>query len=104
MKKDYDITLLTKERNTHWQLGYCRTNVIQIKNKIMRDKHYKLYSYRLSETTKENITDLHRDTELSYNLLFANMIKHYIKKKITKKNKNYNALTDPCPDELPDFE
>ena len=69
----------------------------------MLDKHYKLYSYRLNEVTKENIKTLHRETELSYNLLFANMIKHYIKKKINKKNENYSSLIDALPTELPDF-
>lgn len=69
----------------------------------MHDQHYKAYSYRLSETTKENLSHLRHDSELSYNLLFANMIKHYIQKKINKKNKYYKSLVDSLPKDIPYF-
>ena len=46
----------------------------------MHDKHYPLVSYRLSEKTINKIKMLHKETGLTYNLLFVEMIKRYIRK------------------------
>lgn len=62
----------------------------------MHDKHYPLVSYRLNDKTKQNIKNLHRTTGLTYNLLFVDMIKKYLKKK-TKVNDN-------LPESIPNFD
>lgn len=62
----------------------------------MHDKHYPLVSYRLNDKTKQNINNLHRTTGLTYNLLFVDMIKKYLKNK-TKANNN-------LPDSIPNFD
>lgn len=46
----------------------------------MRNMHYKPISFRLSEKTVENLKKIHRETGLSYNLLFSEMIRSYFKK------------------------
>jgi len=46
----------------------------------MHDKHYPLISYRLSEKTINNLKMLHKEMGLTYNLLFSEMIKRYIRK------------------------
>lgn len=57
----------------------------------MHDKHYKVSSYRLSDKTKGNLKMLYKKTRLSYNLLFAEMVKVYMKKiNYNNKSKNLN--------------
>lgn len=63
----------------------------------MHDKHYPLASFRLNILTIIQIRNLHRETGLSYNLLFADMLKKY-KKKTKQKDKNGDA---DMPEELP---
>lgn len=53
----------------------------------MHDQHYRVSSYRLSDKTKDNLKILYKKTRLSYNLLFAEMIKIYMKKINNKQKK-----------------
>lgn len=43
----------------------------------MRDKEYKLKSYRLDDKTIEKLEDLKLAENLSYNLLFKRLIEKY---------------------------
>ena len=52
----------------------------------MHDKHYPLVSYRLSEKMINKIKMLHKETGLTYNLLFVEITKRYIRK-ITRDKK-----------------
>lgn len=52
----------------------------------MHDKHYPLVSYRLSEKIINIIKVLHKETGLTYNLLFTELTKKAIRK-IAYKNK-----------------
>lgn len=57
----------------------------------MRNQHYKAFGFRLSDKTVSNIQDLRHKTNLSYNLLFAELIKNY---KQHRKNKIYDQTID----------
>lgn len=48
-------------------------------NNFMRNKHYKAFGFRLSDKTVINLKNLRRKTDLSYNLLFVDLIKNYKK-------------------------
>ncbi len=63
----------------------------------MHDTHYPLTSFRLNVLTIAEIRKLHKTTGLSYNLLFADMIKKY-RKKIKQNNRNEDV---DMPEELP---
>lgn len=58
----------------------------------MRNMHYKPISFRLSDRTVGNLKKIHRETGLSYNLLFSEMIRSYFKKleKRRKVQENQN--------------
>ena len=43
----------------------------------MRDKHYKLKAFRLSDEIQKELDILKRKTNLSYNLLFKELLKKY---------------------------
>lgn len=46
----------------------------------MRNMHYKPISFRLNDKTVEKLKKIHNETNLSYNLIFTEMIKSYFKK------------------------
>jgi hypothetical protein len=58
----------------------------------MRRFHYRPKSFRISEKVLKNLKKIHKETGLSYNLLFSEMIRSYFKKlekrRKVKENKN----------------
>lgn len=63
----------------------------------MHDKSYPLVSYRLNEKTKNKIKMLHKEMGLSYNLLFVDMIKRYIRKMARNGKKIAEELSEELP-------
>lgn len=60
-------------------------------NNFMRNKHYKTFGFRLSDKTVINLKNLRRKTDLSYNLLFVNLISNY---KQPNRLKRYDQAND----------
>lgn len=46
----------------------------------MRNLHYKPMSFRLNEKTKDNLKKIRRETGLTHNQIFSEMIRSYFKK------------------------
>jgi hypothetical protein len=58
---------------------------------MARNLHYKTYSFRLNEKTKEAIKKLVNDSNLSYNLIFVGMLRQFKLKKYVEQRKRIQS-------------